>query len=58
MLEHPEIGWIERTGYPSCMQETEALNDEDDEDYESEFWGDECADDFYEESREAALFGV
>ena len=21
MLEHPEIGWIERTGYPSWMQE-------------------------------------
>ena len=23
MLEHPEIGWIERTGYPSWLQETE-----------------------------------
>ena len=22
MLEHPEIGWIERTGYPSWLQET------------------------------------
>ena len=22
MLEHPEISWIERTGYPSWMQET------------------------------------
>lgn len=32
MLEHPEIAWIERTGYPSWMQETEVLNDEDDED--------------------------
>jgi hypothetical protein len=21
MLEHPEIQWIERTGYPSWMQE-------------------------------------
>lgn len=31
-LEHPEIGWIERTGYPSWMQESEVLNDEDDED--------------------------
>lgn len=20
MLEHPEIGWIERTGYPSWLQ--------------------------------------
>ena len=28
MLEHPEIAWIERTGYPSWMQET----DHDDED--------------------------
>ena len=28
--DHPEIGWIERTGYPSWMQETEDL-DEDDE---------------------------
>ena len=23
MLEHPEIGWIERTGYPSWLQEKE-----------------------------------
>lgn len=23
MLEHPEIAWIERTGYPSWMQEDE-----------------------------------
>lgn len=23
MLEHPEIGWIERTGSPSWMQEEE-----------------------------------
>lgn len=38
ILEHPEIGWIERTGYPSWMQETEVLNDEDDED---EIWEDE-----------------
>ena len=28
MLEHPEIGWIERTGYPSWMQECPE-NDED-----------------------------
>jgi hypothetical protein len=38
ILEDPEIGWIERTGYPSWMQETEVLNDEDDED---DFWEDE-----------------
>ena len=24
MLEHPEIGWMERTGYPSWMQERAA----------------------------------
>lgn len=41
MLEHPEIGWIERTGYPSWMQENDGINEEDradtcdeDEDYE------------------------
>ena len=27
MLEHPEIGWIERTGYPSWMQEKEGEDD-------------------------------
>jgi hypothetical protein len=30
MLEHPEIGWIERTGYPSWMQETDREDEEDD----------------------------
>ena len=40
--DHPEIACIERTGYPSWMQEDEVLNDEDDEeDYDSEFWGDD-----------------
>lgn len=29
MLEHPEIGWIERTGYPSWMQEGDNTEDED-----------------------------
>lgn len=29
MLEHPEIGWIERTGYPSWMQDREDYYDED-----------------------------
>lgn len=24
MLEHPEIGWIERTGYPSWAQPKES----------------------------------
>ena len=31
MLEHPEIGWIERTGYPSWMQESETCDEEDDD---------------------------
>lgn len=40
MLQHPEIDWIERTGYPSWMQE---------DDHEEEY--DEDA--LYEERREA-----
>lgn len=32
MLEHPEIGWIERTGYPSWLQDRETEDDE----YDSE----------------------
>ena len=61
MIQHPEIDWIERTGYPSWMQEgeTEVLNDEDEEDFESEFWGDEFedgdSDRCYEERRDEAL---
>lgn len=43
MLEHPEIGWIERTGYPSWMQEIDAP-----EDFEEER--------AYEERRERELF--
>ena len=43
--DHPEIACIERTGYPSWMQEGE--------DYEREFWGD----DLYDERRESELFG-
>lgn len=34
MLEHPEIGWIERTGYPSWMNRKRDLDV--DEDYEEE----------------------
>ena len=34
MLEHPEIAWIERTGYPSWMQEMDNDEDEDEEDFE------------------------
>ena len=60
MLEHPEIAWMIRTGYPSWMQEeeTEVLSDEDDEeDYDSELWGDEYEDDLYEEARDRERFG-
>ena len=67
-LEHPEITCAIRTGYPSWMQEDEVLNDEDDEDYDSEFWGDDCEDRYdaaydaycdylHEVSRERELFG-
>ena len=41
MLEHPDIAWIERTGYPSSMQDRDEY-DEDrayDEARESEFFG-------------------
>lgn len=34
MLEHPEIGWIERTGYPSWMQEREPEEYDEDALYE------------------------
>lgn len=42
MLEHPEIGWIERTGYPSWMQESCDCD---------------CEDSYYDETRERELFG-
>lgn len=35
MLEHPEIGWIERTGYPSWLQETECEEEDDFEEPET-----------------------
>ena len=58
MLEHPEIGWIERTGYPSWMQERnyaeddeELFDDLDDVDEES------CDEDWiYEERRDCGLY--
>lgn len=50
-LQHPEIDWIERTGYPSWMQETD--DDEDDDEYDDD---EDCEDDLYEESRERELF--
>ena len=40
MLEHPEIGWALRTGYPSYMQEKEEQEEYDE-------------DALYEEQREA-----
>ena len=34
MLEDPEIGWIERTGYPSYMQEDDREEYDEDAAYE------------------------
>ena len=46
MLEHPEISWIERTGYPSWLQD---MGDPgEDSAYE---------DSAYEEAREREFFG-
>ena len=39
-LEHPEIGWVERTGYPSWMQERDL--DVDDDEYDDEDPEDYC----------------
>ena len=50
--DHPEIESIERTGYPSWLQEEEEEDLLDEDYYESEFWGDEREDDLYEEARE------
>ena len=45
MLEHPEITWIERTGYPSWMQKREEPELDEDAAYEerreNEMFGDE-----------------
>ena len=48
-LQHPEIEWIERTGYPSWMQEED--EDRDQDAYEA--YCDRC----YEEYRDRKLFG-
>ena len=32
MLEHPEIGWIERTGYPSWAQPKDDEEEEEEKD--------------------------
>ena len=57
MIEHPAITRAIRTGYP-YGDEDEVLNDEDEENYDSEFWGDECEDRAYDERREAELYGM
>lgn len=33
-LEHPEIAWIERTGYPSWMQDKDRYEEDEDALYE------------------------
>lgn len=38
MLEHPEIGHIERTGYPSWIHDRDPDGDDDEEDYDEEEW--------------------
>ena len=38
MLEHPEIAWIERTGYPSWMQPEQSDREDD---FDSDDWEDE-----------------
>lgn len=55
-LEHPEIGWIERTGYPSWMQDGEPEDLEDRENCDNEFWGDGREDDLFEERRDRERF--
>ena len=60
MLEHPEIGWIERTGYPSWMQENDDLCDEDEDlldDDDCETCGDGYEDWLYDQRRDRELFG-
>lgn len=42
MIEHPEVSWALRTGYPSWMQSQDL--DVDDDDYE-----DEELEDYYDE---------
>ena len=34
MIQHPEIDWIERTGYPSWMQEGDTQEYDEDSAYE------------------------
>lgn len=46
ILEHPEIAWIERTGYPSWLQERDDWEEDEDRAYEEERDADfDCWDD-------------
>ena len=56
-LEHPEIGWIERTGYPSWLQDRDEDGAEDDFEYPDLDDADDYCDRDYEEARERDLFG-
>ena len=56
--DHPEIESIERTGYPSWMQEEDDEEVWDEEECESAFWGDDYEDRCYEERREQERFGA
>ena len=56
-LEHPEIGWIERTGYPSWMQDEDDDEDEEVSEDEDDSFGSYDEDDRYDESRYEAHFG-
>lgn len=55
MLEHPEITWIEETGYPSWMQKH--LRDDEDEYTEEDAYDDYC-DQCYEERRDRERLGI
>ncbi len=47
LLEHPEIEWALRTGYPSWMQG--GLEDGDEDDYCDEYPDDDWEDDYDED---------
>lgn len=58
MLQHPEITWIEETGYPSWMQKHLGREDDDDEEYtEDDVYDDQC-DRLYEERRDRERLGL
>ena len=51
MLEHPEIGWIERTGYPSWLQEKKE-EQEDEQEEEQEAAGEDLDEPVFQEAEE------